>query len=504
MIWTIARKEFLEKILDFRVVASMVIAIVFTLVVAYVVGENYKATKASYDQEVTAAENDYREIRVYSEFGRRLVFPPSPLAVFSTGSGLPAPLALEVSPTKVPKFEPRLAASGVFLRIFDSLDLLTVFRVLFALLVTLLTYDSFAGEKETGTLRLLLSTSVSRLQLFLGKCLGVFLIVVAVSTMTYALAMLCVRWIAGIGLASSDYVRAFIALCSTLLYLLLFTMMGLCNSILFRHSSTSLVVSLLVWFIIAIVQPNINSFLATEFSVIPRFRDIEPALQAREDELDKKVDRLTKDAVPSDKPNAIYGALTRLTDAEFGVLEYAIKRAQLEKEYIDAAEYSWRQYQEIYLLPLRRQATLNHALDLVAPAAMFRRCTSVLSRTDVDNYESFFERAREYRHQCIDYLDRKGVYSNNAHLFFSRLAKEEINYEATAQRMERYKKDRSFIPWIDQQPPLDLRDAPSYTLTEANLVGDASRIALELGLMLLYCVLLGTTGIIVLNKYDVR
>jgi uncharacterized membrane protein YraQ (UPF0718 family) len=45
VIWVIAKK-FLEKILDFRVITSFVIAILFTLVVAFVVEQDYQTRNA--------------------------------------------------------------------------------------------------------------------------------------------------------------------------------------------------------------------------------------------------------------------------------------------------------------------------------------------------------------------------------------------------------------------------------------------------------------------------
>ena len=46
VIWVIAKKEFLQKILDFRVIISFVIAILLTLVVAFVVGQDYQTRNA--------------------------------------------------------------------------------------------------------------------------------------------------------------------------------------------------------------------------------------------------------------------------------------------------------------------------------------------------------------------------------------------------------------------------------------------------------------------------
>ncbi|MEK6572550.1 MAG: hypothetical protein AABZ61_14350, partial [Bacteroidota bacterium] len=56
MIWTVAKKEFLEKILDARVGISFLIAIALTIVTTLVVGEDYQTKKAAYDQAIAKAE----------------------------------------------------------------------------------------------------------------------------------------------------------------------------------------------------------------------------------------------------------------------------------------------------------------------------------------------------------------------------------------------------------------------------------------------------------------
>jgi hypothetical protein len=223
-----------------------------------------------------------------------------------------------------------------------------------------------------------------------------------------------------------------------------------------------------------------------------------------EREVDREVEQFDEEDQAVTKGKVIYGGGMRITDAEYEVLDHALRKVQFQPKYVQAAEDGWKRYQQLYLEPLEKQASFKYALDLFSPAAMFKRSASILSRTDVTNYETFFQEARRYRSQCIEYLDHKAVYTINAHLFFSRLKKEDIHPEATARRIKLYQQDPSLVPWIHSLPPLDLSDAPTFQPTEASFLADISRISLHVGLLLFSSIVLAVAAVGPLSRYDVR
>ena len=63
--------------------------------------------------------------------------------------------------------------------LFPALDFLFITRVMLSLLTILFAFGTIAGERESGTLKLMLSNSVSRGQMLLGKFLGGYTSLVA-------------------------------------------------------------------------------------------------------------------------------------------------------------------------------------------------------------------------------------------------------------------------------------------------------------------------------------
>ena len=62
--------------------------------------------------------------------------------------------------------------------IFGSLDLAFIVKVVLSLFAILLTFDAICGEREGGTLKLVLSNAVPRDRVILGKLVGGFLALV--------------------------------------------------------------------------------------------------------------------------------------------------------------------------------------------------------------------------------------------------------------------------------------------------------------------------------------
>jgi len=515
VIWTIAKKEFLEKILDARVTISFLIAITLTIVTTFVVGEDYQTKKTAYDQAIAKAEADLKEVKVFSQYKPDLAYSPSPLIVFSRGVDLPSSIVLNIRPDWVPRYEQTTVGSNPLMRIFDTLDVATVLRILFALLVILLTYDSFSGEKENGTLQMILSNPVSRVRVLTGKIIGALMIVAVVAVLTFVITLIVLQAVSRIALSSGDYLRAFIILVATLLYLAIFAILGSLASIRLHHSSTSLIVLLFLWFVVAILQPNASTYLASELKTVPRLEDIKPTLDAASESYLAELERLQGQyaTILNDRSRQKYIEVQMawgqtylymaLADADYEILEYAIKQAQIYRKSVGAADGEWQLYKSLYLDKLDRQLHWKRLIDLISPAALFTHSAAVLSRTDIDNFEDFMKQAREFRNQYIGYLDGKGVFSTNAHLFFSRLTREQIDPAETERRLAQYAKDPSTIAWIRNQPPLDLTDSPRFKTQAYAVLDDVGKAGGTLFLLILYAVVLLALSDWSLRAYDV-
>jgi ABC-type transport system involved in multi-copper enzyme maturation permease subunit len=503
MIWTIAKKEYFEKILDFRVIISFVIAIVLSAIVTLVAGGEYLEKKGEYDRQVAHQQSLLSDIRVYSEYNPVIFYPPSPLSIFSRGIDIPTPITVAIVIYRVPRYSTQSAGVNPMMNMFDSLDIGMVVRVLFSLLVVLLTFDSFSGEKERGTLRQALSNPIGRGSILHGKFFGTLMILGVVVCLTYLVALIMMRGFTGISLSSAEYLRVALMACLTLFYLAIFAALGIFSSLLLQRSSVSLAVLLFVWFFVAVFQPNLHTYLVSEFENRQWMQEFLSS-SGKDDcgtekeliDLERQHGNVFKDSTKhfydegGGRGHLItYGSFsmhTTITDADYEILEYSMHQVRLLRRIGDCADTDFREYKTLYSDNLDKELSRKRTLDCFSPAALFFHGASVLAQTDIDNIDGFYEQARRYRDQYFAYLDQKGVFSTDPQLYFSRLRRDQMDPVATAIRMAQYAKDTSSIPWIASQPLLDLRDAPVFTVQESNLIPDIMKTVSTAGFFLLY------------------
>jgi ABC-type transport system involved in multi-copper enzyme maturation permease subunit len=521
MIWTIAKKEFLEKLLDFRVVISFIIAIALTLVATIIAGGDYHSKKVEYDKLVAESQAIMKSIKVYSQYKPVVYLPPSPLSVFSRGIDIPTPITVNIEINEIPSYKPRGAGLNPMMNIFDSLDITTIVRILFSLLVILLTFDSFSGEKEQGTLRQALSNPVARMNILYGKLIGTIMIVSVVVFLTYLITIIMIRVFSGIPIESGFYLRILMMAVATIFYLAVFGTLGIFASIKFSHSSTSLVVLLLVWFFIAILQPNLNTYIVTEYEDKQWLQKAQSAF-ANDDcgamneleQLQQQYGSLFEDS----SKRIYYSALGYstvigwgnirirpiITDATYDILEYAMQQIRVYRKLSDCAEKEFDVYKNLITTNFDKQLKSKRTLELFSPAAMFSHTMAILSRSDIDNVDDFFEQARQYRTQYLTYLDQKGIFSTNAYLYFSRLSKDQIDRKATEQRMVLYMQNPNLVPYINDQPPLDMRDAPIFNVQQSSITTDFTNAVGSFGPNLFYFLILFILAGKRMKSYDLR
>lgn len=184
MVWRIARKELLVNLLSLRFAIGLMIAAGMMGIVGYVLLQDYVARQQTYLADVQRHQEELEQTKVYSMIGVSVDIPPSPLSIFSRGAkDLPASF-------KVSAFQlPSLAGTEMggysialwgnstrpynpLLRLFNAIDLSFVISTILSLLAVLLVFDSFSGEREQGTLPLIMACPVGRLEVLAGKFLG--------------------------------------------------------------------------------------------------------------------------------------------------------------------------------------------------------------------------------------------------------------------------------------------------------------------------------------------
>ena len=192
---------------------------------------------------------------------------PRPLEVFAREAERYTGQAVKVLLFEVPYQAEEVSpfqSSNPYLAIFSFFDMVYIFQLVLGLLAILIASETISGEKEDGTLRLVLTTNVSRAQILAGKVLAGLTTLAIPTALGFILLTILLLVTEHIEVGGGEWARMGLLFALSLLYLLVFYLIGLAFSCTTHRSATSLIYALFTWALLAIVLPNSISALFNE------------------------------------------------------------------------------------------------------------------------------------------------------------------------------------------------------------------------------------------------
>lgn len=154
-------------------------------------------------------------------------------------------------------------------RLFRTPDYVYLINIIGSLLALLFVYDAVCGEKEEGTLRLMLTSPVPRDHILLAKWLA-GLLSLCVPLALASLGAAAYLYVAPSFEATAEQlVRLFLIFVVSLLYLSTFFTLGLLVSCMTRTAGTALMVCLFLWILLVLALPNMMPMIARGLRPVP-------------------------------------------------------------------------------------------------------------------------------------------------------------------------------------------------------------------------------------------
>ena len=147
-----------------------------------------------------------------------------------------------------------------------KIDWAFVIGYVLSLIALLFTFDSVAGERERGTLRLMLANSVPRHTVLVGKFLGALMSISIPFALAVLINLLVLSTSSTVYLSADAWGRLGIIFFIALLYTCLFLALGLLVSTRVQRSAVSLVMLLLTWVTLVVFMPSVLALIASGFS----------------------------------------------------------------------------------------------------------------------------------------------------------------------------------------------------------------------------------------------
>lgn len=403
MTFSIARKEFQDTWRDgrFRLAAVIVLAL---LCVSFLLARQQVDHQRKEREEATKIERDnwlnqgQKNAHAAAHYGVYVFKPVAPLSVFDRGLQpfVGSTVYLEAHRQNQAAFLP--AQDSTSMRRFGDLTAAACLQLLLPLLIILFAFGALAGERESGTLRQVLSLGVRPTSLVFGKAMGlggalaVLLVPIAVG------GIYVFSGISGMGTATDEsWLRLALMACAYLLYLGAILVISLTVSALAPTSRSAISILLVFWAVNAVLAPRLASDLAQRSHPMPKLA-----------ELDAKLLEARKQALNSHNPNspAMKEFIEKHLDAS-GKLPPNFEVLLMEESERQTNQVYEKHFSEIWDL-LEAQDEVVTWTGLAAPLLGLRSASVALAGTDFTHHRHFSIAAEDHRREFIRML-------NNSH-----------------------------------------------------------------------------------------
>jgi len=408
MITRIARKEFTEMIRDGRF--RWAAAIIFTLLTISMltgwrqhVEVKRQQTTAQESQRAFWLNQGAKNPHGAAHYGV-YAFKPQ-LALAAVDKGLDPYLGvsqfLEAHKQNAAQFRPVEDATP--LARFGELTAATTLQVLIPLLIILLGYSAFAGEREGRTLRQLLSLGVSKTQLTLGKALGVAAPLLLLLVPATIIGVIAMALNAGAQSLWLSLPRLSVMAAAYLAYFAIFVGLSLIVSARASSARTALLVLLGFWFINSLVAARLVTDVAKAAYPVPTVVEFKQAIADEirghgnwEENVEKKKKQLM--------------AEYKVTDAKFlPVNAEAVVLDEGEKIDTQVNEKHFNRLHEIY----GQQQRVYQFGAGIAPLLAVQSLSMGMAGTDFAQHRHFARAAEQYRQTLVNTLNQEMLAKGN-------------------------------------------------------------------------------------------
>jgi ABC-type transport system involved in multi-copper enzyme maturation permease subunit len=420
MLWLIAKKDFLLNLLSVRFVIGFLLCLViipFTVVVSV---DNYLSQVQVFKIEQERAEAAYKEVRVWSFLRPSVVKEPAALSIFTNGISNNVGNKTRIQLSEYPLFPTGhvITRDNPLLNAFFSIDFSKVIAILISLIALVFSYDAVTREREEGTMKLTFTGKVSRITFLFGKLAGLLLTLLPILLFCYILACLIVMVNPDISLSASDWSGILLLFLTSIIYMLVFILIGMLISSLVSRSSTSIILSLLSWIWFLFLLPNISTYLSQSIVKTPLYDNVQNAMG----EFDRVFwnEYREADTRIRNEINLRYLSHWNFSGGSDGsknmsgtvkdVVLYHQRMSSWESPVrMDYADKKWA-IQRQYLDELVRQQQCQQRIAWLSPSELFGQANETLCRTDVQSFLKYMESVRNYRETFFRYYTDKKLF----------------------------------------------------------------------------------------------
>lgn len=475
MLKNIIQKEILNNIFSSRFLVTFLLLVIIVFATSIILTNDYVRKQDEFSLRQTEREN---YLRNYAHFNRiqNIIQPTQPpLAFYSLVRGI----SLEVN---IEEFD-----DDPLPVMFPLIDLTFIVTILLSLVALLFSYDAICGEKEEGTLKLMLSNSVSRAKVLLGKTIGGTLTLLLPFAFSLGLSLVVILLNPRVSWKGSDWGALGLIFFAAALYITLFYCLGIFISSRHKTGSSSIMTALFIWVLFILVIPSLTPYVASFFAKTPSKikidREVDRIYDTERDALGRKLAQERRQEVQKKYPN--YEPIMALEERQRRIAnDPEFKKAY--EEMTAAIQGGWNEANRIQgekanailedqSRKEERQMKLSIFLSMASPLSSFTYLATDLSATGMRSRKHFKQLSANYDGIFGDYAKKK-----------------------MAGLLET---DPTVDVW---NSPVDVSDMPRFDYTDERLLDRFNGILPFLTVLLIFNILFFFAAFVFFVRYDVR
>ena len=490
MLKTLIKKEMMETVYDLRFVIASLLFIILIPLSMFVNRIDYEQRLSAYQQEsqIWRAHHGTPKWGSKDVEGHGFRAPPV-LSVFVLGLDpyLPDKVVTDFSGVFRTVKEPN--TDGALAVLLGQIDFRFCMVYVVSLMALVFTFKTVSGERERGTLRLLIASSVPRGTLLFCKWLSKTLVLIIPFLVAVCIALLVLNASPQIDLNTPQLVYSIVAILGiSLLLIICMTILGVCLSTYATGSLQSITLLLTTWVILVLGIPKVTPMIANIIHRPECQRVISMQKTAlTEDLMAEFYDRREKEIA------SLYGVGPDVSDIRdnnglviLGKRKITPEAFQALKDKAnDHSEQLWRQYRHRIPMELgkieaqyQNQLQATHTLTMVLSRLSCLSCyiytIADLAGTGIHEPRNYMDNARRYQEQISQLLYNNIIMRGNGYY------------------------------WEKGFSPTQVPTFPDMQYARPNLQTIISRRIWDVSLLVIYSVLFYSLAFFRILKYDVR
>ena len=414
MIATIARKEFSEIVRDGRfkwTAAIMALLLLTALMAGYQKYSAYMDTQRIAQGQTNSQwfNQGDKNPHAGAHYGNYAFKPAGPLAFFDNGINNYTGTAVFMEAHKQNFAIGRPATDQSSIGRFGDLSGAMTLQLLMPLLIIFLGFTAFSGERESGTLRQVMSMGVSNRQLLWGKAAGIAVAVLLVLVPCILVGAIALS-LADLPTAGESMgPRVALMTGAYLLYGAVFLFLTLAVSAWSMKARTALMILVGFWALAGFLAPKAASEISKAVHPTPAFGQWMAEMRTHQMRGYDGVPSFVRFQQESKEVFAQYGAETA---AELPVYVGALRLQKFEEYDFPVFDQHFGRLRDAYM----NQRRLQDQIGFLAPTLSLRSISMALAGTDLIRHIDFVDSAETYRRKMVttinDYLGTAAMDAN--------------------------------------------------------------------------------------------